>query len=452
MISFRAFSHHILLLFTVVILFGTKWQSSPIYIDEYASIFIVKGIPVNVFQEQRGYSYPQYANMTLEQIEKGNTLANVVKYNREDGGSGLPHYLIAHYVSLFLGKWIGVVNALRLLSVLFSLLLVWHYYHFSVLIFGKQIALITSLLLTFLLAKYGDYIRTYPLSNLIVFSFFCQFYQIAQALIVNQKVRLRNYVFLFSFGFLLTFCHFFNVCYLLVSVLLLLLFPHIFRQKMPTFVPTLCLLILPMIIFLVYYITNEAGRVYQATANEYWYELAQKFGTPANQWLPPATLKYLVIKNIELLLTTTGLDLRMMAQHWQIRYFGVLLLPILLSAFYVCKFLYLSLLSRKQAESVIGLIVMSYLICYLGFINLLCLIWGHTTALNSQWYSFSLLPFYVLGLAILLKNVKKRYFKLGFYIYLFIVIANTYTACLRCQSYENGAIHDQQLLRKIGRK
>jgi hypothetical protein len=443
--------YYLVLLFIFSLVFGLKWREEPIYTDEYASVFIAHGLAVDVFQAQSGYSLPQYAAMTKEELAQENTVQNVIQYNQKDGGSGLPHYVIAHVFSLFLGNKLGIINTLRLLSVCFSLLLVISFYSFTKQIWGKEIGLLTSILLIFLLTRYGDYIRTYPLSNLFIFLYFSQFYQIIQKIISNQKITFSNYLLFSLYALLLPFCHFFNACYLGVSLFVGLYFSQIVRLRLLAFVPSLIILVLALLIFSIYYFSNEAGRAYQATANEYWYHFSQQFGTPQNQWLPPATMKHLAIKNIELALITTGLDFRMIAQHWQIRYFGWLLLPMAICLFLLGKFLYQSFSLQAKWGSILGVMCLSYLFTYILFINVLCLIFRHTTPLNSSWYYFSLIPFYALTVGYVLKNLRVKHLKIGFYLYLVLVMVNTLVAAWRWQTHENGAKHDKKLLEKLNK-
>lgn len=414
----------ILIFLFFCLIYGGYWRSYAIFTDEKASVFIANGIPTDNFAEGGGFLAERYDTITPAEIAAENKVSTVYHNAIRDGGNGQLYYFIAHYTSLSLGRYIGVFNSLKLLSVIFSLIMVMAFHSFIRKFLSEKKAIIASLVLIAVTVKFNIYIRNYAMSNMLLMFFFIALFSFYESLTLKKEIKIKQYILIFVIGTTLPFVHFFNALYVGFAGLPLLFFIAQRRAISKEIVFAGLSLSAAMAIFLSYYFfLNAEGRAYQSLINQYWKLSASLFGYGSNYWMPPFTLKYAVTENEELLLRLTGLDLRDAVRSIRLIF---LLFTLAVPAILIFKLLKAKLTNEVEVFH-LKTVQFCLLVCviYIGFLNFIYYSTGHATALNSQWYSSGLYVPFIFILAMVLKFTEAKNLRVLLYSYVFVVLLNS---------------------------
>lgn len=411
------------------ILLSIIWLNSkpfPILIDEYASTFLASGIPTS---ESGRRDKAKYENITPEEILENNTLWNTYKNTIYDGGNGLFYYALAHVLLKTTGPVLGVFESLRLLSIVAFSVLIFTFYYFIKKEYGENHAFLGSLILIFTGYEYGLFVRFYIFCCLFLFIMYYKIYRLD-----NKNDSFLTWLLLTFLFITLPHLHFFSVLFVAFAFVLLLA-KFFLEDKNKYLLKYLGSIAVSGLMFMYFYkFLNHEGRLQRASFDHSWHVYAQKYPSPANNWLAPTSFETVIREDTSLLLNFFGLD-------FYEAYPGISLL--LCSVLLLIPLFVLIAYSYKKAG------IFSWLSITLGagfflLLNLMRISSKYLVALNFHWYYFIILPFLVIWLTDALLKGQKKNKKAGqlvLWLYIGLLCFNTYSKSIRL--YQNDSYYSE---------
>jgi hypothetical protein len=378
------YSLPVIIAFTLF-MYAIYWKDASIHVDERFTTILANGVELSSTKVVDRIDTSYYNHITIEDFRAQNEFASVIQNVIADGGNGLLYYAFAHSASVTIGEITGAFKAIKFLNVFFALCASILLYSLLKRKFSPQAALFASILYTALSVQFGILNRNYGMSMLF---YIIYINQIISDIDTDATPGRRVTVALYASAMALPFIHFMNIPLMIcTAVALILARKTLFRQATQLRHLIGSHLISALLFCVFYFGFNTEGRLFQSLVNDYWSQFASVYGTEANDWLTPFSVRYAFNENIELLLRLTGLDLRDSFPTLRIsRYVWLTCIPMALTLL-TCVKLY-----RERHARTIRIMTLSIAVCalYLGFLNILYFVADHSIPLNSQWYSSSL--------------------------------------------------------------
>lgn len=380
----QKYSLHIILAFTVCI-YAVYWRDASIHVDERFTCILANGVELSSNQPTERIDTAYYNHITVDEFRKQNVFPNVVENVIADGGNGLLYYAFAHGASVTAGRFIGAFTAIKFLNVIFALCASVILYNLLKRYFNPSSVLFASILYAALSVQFAILNRNYGMSMLFFIIYLRQVIEYSQAPLTMKR---RSMIILYASAIALPFIHFMNLPLMFFTASAAVITWKSANSNLWQLRHLAISHVIAAAIFAIFYFGyNKEGRDFQGLVNDYWSNFASQYGTQANNWLAPFSIRYAFIENIELLLRLTGLDLRDSFPKLRISVFiWLILIPIVLALITYLK------LYRLSDKNVFRTITFSIFIAmgYIGFLNILYYIADHAIPLNSQWYSSSL--------------------------------------------------------------
>ena len=330
--------------------------------------------------ESNGFTYltPQFnQSFTTAEIKQANTIPNVVSATiKEDGGNGLLYILKLHYWQSMFGS---SDTAIRMLSLLFSLLSVIVVYFAAAVFFQSQrVALFTALLLAIhpLLVDFAQEARPYSMA---MFFSLCSTLFFYKAFVANnQSNHNKSYLLLYFFSCSASVMTHYLTAYIFIAQGLYFLIYVRGTNHWLYFIASWIGVILVLSVWMMN--GGLEGLRYMSEHNQHYVSQLETLKEGDNPFILPANFKNIFLGWMQQLLAATGNTLQQAGFRLRV------LIPLFIIPAVLFMFCY-----KKTSDSDKRPLLFCSLLALSGccYATLLALIAGHTISFQPAYVLFS---------------------------------------------------------------